>query len=320
MIGSRSLSSITLAVTFAVIPVNLPGGHASVAYADSQPGSSVKEAGKHFQRGVALYNEADYRAALVEFRRAYDIAPNAAVLYNIGQTYYQLQNYAAALTTLERYLNESGSTALHRPEVEQTISTLQARVGKVAITTNVPDCEITIDDELIGKTPLQEPLLVSIGRRKITAMREGRPAETRFVDVAAGDTVQLALSLTDPSGRLSAVSGLSPPARESDGSGLVTGGWVTTGVLGAGAVTAGVLAFVASRQLKDLRDTFPVSHDDLTSKASRVSTYSTIADVLGVAAVVAGGITLKLALSRSHAHEVHVAVAPNGIQIAGTFR
>src|SRR6476619_3947094 len=128
---------------------------ASPAGAQPTPSpSAVAEAGKHFQRGVTMYNEADYRAALVEFRRAYETAPNAAVLYNIGQTYYQLQNYAAALSTLERYLAESGPTAPHRQEVEQTIATLQARVGKVAITTNVPDCEITIDDELVGKTPL----------------------------------------------------------------------------------------------------------------------------------------------------------------------
>jgi hypothetical protein len=325
MIGSRSISSIALAGALAgalacTLAGMLAGPTSGVAYADPQPGSSVKEAGKHFQRGVALYNEADYRAALVEFRRAYDIAPNAAVLYNIGQTYYQLQNYAAALSTLERYLNEAGATAPHRPEVEQTIGTLQARVGKVAISTNVADCEITIDDELVGKTPFQEPLLVSIGRRKVTAMREGRPAETRFVDVAAGDTVQLALSLTDPGGRLPVAPGLSPAARESDGTGLVTAGWVTTGVLGAGAITTGVLAYVASRQLKDLRDSFPTSHDDLASKASRVSTYSTIADILGIATVIAGGITLKLALSRSRSHEVHVAVVPNGIQLAGTFR
>jgi Tetratricopeptide repeat/PEGA domain len=323
MIGSRSISSITLVGTLVGTLAGLlagpAGGLAPVAYADPQPGSSVKEAGKHFQRGVALYNEADYRAALVEFRRAYDIAPNAAVLYNIGQTYYQLQNYAAALSTLERYLNEAGATAGHRSEVEQTLATLQARVGKVVITTNVPDCEITIDDELIGKTPFLEPVLVSIGRRKVTAMREGRPAETRFVDVAAGDTVQIALSLNDLSGRVSVAPGTSAPVREADGDHL-TAWWYTTGGLGAAAIIAGGIAFYESRQLSDLRDTFPTSHDALTSKSTTVSRWSWAADGLGIATLIAGGITFKLALSRSHSHEVHVAVAPNGIQLAGTFR
>jgi tetratricopeptide (TPR) repeat protein len=328
MIGSRLISSIVLAGALAgalagtliATLASTSGGLISVAYADPQPASSVKEAGKHFQRGVALYNEADYRAALVEFRRAYDIAPNAAVLYNIGQTYYQLQNYAAALSTLDRYLTESGATAAHRSEVEQTLATLQARVGKIAITTNLPDCEITIDDELVGKTPLREPLLVSIGRRKITAMREGRPAETRFVDVAAGDTVPITLALSDPAATPFASPGVTAAPRPSDGTGYVTTAYVATGVLGGLALITGGYAFYESRKLKDLRETFPTSQKALSDKASTVSTASWIADGLGVATVVAAAVTLKLVLSRSHAREVHVAVVPNGIQLAGTFR
>ena len=268
MIGFRSSSLIM------VVGLVLGGALAPVAHADVPVNSSVKEAGKHFQRGVTLYNEADYRAALVEFRRAYEIAPNAAVLYNIGQTYYQLQNYAAALSTLDRYLTESGAIAPHRREVEQTIETLQARVGKVAVTTNVADCEVTIDDELVGKTPLSEPVLVSIGRRKVTVMREGRPPETRFVDVAAGDTVKLTLSLGDATGAAPAVPPPRPAGVTSEANGLVTAGWITTGVLGAGAITVGVLAFLASRDLKDARDTFPASPADLNTKSSKVSRLS----------------------------------------------
>lgn len=316
MIGCRAISLIVL------VGLALAGGPGGVAHADPPASASIAEAGKHFQRGVALYNEADYRAALVEFRRAYDIAPNAAVLYNIGQTYYQLQNYASALSTLGRYLVEAGPTAPHRQEVEQTVETLKARVGKVEVTTNVPECEITIDDELIGKTPLSEPVPVSIGRRKVTATYKGRATETRFVDVAAGDTVKLSLSLADLGGSAPAATTATSKSTgaESAGNGLITTGWIATGVLGAGAVTAGVLAYVASRDLKDARDTFPASHDDLASKSSRVTRWSAVGDILGIAAVVAGGVTLTFTLTRSDSHEVHVAVAPNGIQLAGTFK
>src|ERR1041384_5358063 len=114
--------AVSLAVMAGVMSLAL----ASSVRAQPAPSpSAVAEAGKHFQRGVTMYNEADYRAALVEFRRAYETAPNAAVLYNIGQTYYQLQNYAAALVALGRYLTEAGASAAHRREVEATIDTLQ---------------------------------------------------------------------------------------------------------------------------------------------------------------------------------------------------
>jgi hypothetical protein len=295
----------------------------SVAHA--QPNSAaVAEAAKHFQRGVTMYNEADYRAALVEFRRAYETAPNAAVLYNIGQTYYQLQNYAAALVALGRYLTEAGSTAPHRREVEQTIDTLQSRVGKVAISTTVPGCDLTVDDELVGKTPLEEPVLVSIGRRKITALRDGRVAETRFVDVAAGDTVTV--SLTADATRGAAPNAAGAAGRDQSGS-WITYGWVTTGITGAVAIGAGGYAVFASHQLSNARDANPVTSDqvnskrsDLNSKSSHVSTASAIADIAGAVAVVTGGVTLYFWRSRSKERETHVAITPNGIQLAGTFR
>jgi tetratricopeptide (TPR) repeat protein len=288
---------------------------ASAARADTP----TKEAGKHFQRGVALYNEADYRAALVEFRRAYEIAPNAVVLYNIGETQYQLQNYAAALTTLERYLNESGATATHRPEVEQTLDILRARVGKVEVKTNLPDCEVTIDDEVVGKSPLASPVLVSIGRRKVTAMHAGRQAETRFVEVAAGDTVGITLALADPEGVVRA----GPTAVAPDpnaGARLIRIGWITTGVLAVGALTTGIFAWRASSDLDDARHTFGETPGDLQNKASHVTTLSAVADIIGAVAIVTGGVTLGLTLSRSRSHEVHVGLAPRGVLIGGTFQ
>jgi hypothetical protein len=314
-----SRRAVSLAV---LVALALPVGLTSVARAEPPSAAAVADAGKHFQRGVTMYNEADYRAALVEFRRAYEIAPNAAVLYNIGQTYYQLQNYAAALVALGRYLTESGPSAQHRREVEATIDTLQTRVGKVAVSTSAPGCDITVDDELVGKTPLDEPVLVSIGRRKITALRDGRVSETRFVDVAAGDTVNVSLTAGDSSrGQASAVTvtskGVSP--------GTITGLWIATAALGAVTLGTGTVAFLASRDLKDAREhSYPVAASDLSSKSSKVKTFSLIADLAGVATVATAGVTLYLSMSRPKESDVktHVTIAPtlNGVQVAGTFR
>lgn len=293
---------------------------AGPAPAPARPSESqVKEAGKHFARGVQLFGEADYRAALVEFRRAYEIAPNAAVLYNLGQTYYQLQNYAAALTALDRYLNESPATATHRAEVEKTIETLRARVGKVQITTDVPDAEVTIDDELVGKTPFDQPILVSIGRRKITAIHAGRTADTRFVDVAAGDTVKLALSLPDPNGSAAGPAGAPVADSSLRRHDLILPGWIATGVLGAGAITTGTLALLASHDLSDAKKQLGATHAQLDDKASKVKTLSLVADILGAAAIITGGITLSLKLTDRTTTEVHVAVTPTSIIFAGAL-
>jgi tetratricopeptide (TPR) repeat protein len=270
--------------------------------------SPTREAGKHFQRGVALYAEADYRAALVEFKRAYATAPNASVLYNVGETQYQLQDYAAALTTFERYLAESNPSDPHRGEVEGSVEVLRARVGHVSITTVPPGADVLIDDQSVGRTPLDRPLLVSVGHRKITASLLGHSTVTRFVDVATDDnlsvTVPLPSTVDGSSAAAStalAASAGAPESRSNTGAVLRTVGWVGTGALAAGAITFGVLAARASSNLRDARDTFPTTGATLAHDANLVTTYAVIADSLTAAAIVLGGVTVWSTLASTSA-------------------
>jgi hypothetical protein len=296
----------------------------------------VKQAGKHFQRGVALYGEADYRGALVEFRRAYSLAPNPAVLYNVGETQYQLQDYAGALTTFEHFLAESAPADAHRGEVEADLEVLRARVGHVSVSTMPPGADITVDDQPMGKTPLDRSLLVSIGHRKVVASVPGRPPATRWIDVAADDNLTVTLSLAEAGD----AGGASPartdlplhaadvPATPHGSNALRVLGWTATGAFAVGAATFGVLAFTESSSLKSARDTYPASAATLSHDASMVTTYSTIADVLAAGAVVVGGVTLAATLfssspsespRRGSAGSTRVVLGPGAVRLDGTF-
>src|SRR5207302_4625005 len=110
--------------------------------ARGEPDASARDASRHFQRGVDLYTDGDFRGALVEFKKAYSLLPRANVLYDIGETEYQLQDYAGALATLERFLAETGPGAPHRSEVEETVGVLQTRVGRIAVTTDGAGCDV----------------------------------------------------------------------------------------------------------------------------------------------------------------------------------
>lgn len=254
-----------------------------------------KEANTHFQRAVQLYSEADYRAALVEFKRAYEIAPHPSVLYNIGEAYYQLQNYAEALNTFEKFIADGGTN--HKAEVENTISILKTRVGKVDISTPSPGWDIAIDDEQIGKTPLPKPVAVSIGKRKVTASKAGETSQTKFVEVAAGDTKPLVFDASAPAGTTK-VDTTTGPVVEQKKSSLYMIGWITTGVLAAGAVTTGIIAGVEAGKLSTARNAFPGNKSDIDSKASTTTAFAVTADVLGIAAIVVGGIDLYFTLTR----------------------
>jgi hypothetical protein len=286
----------TFVLAFALSAAALLASTATTAHADD---AANRQASRHFQRGVALYGEADYRAALVEFKRAYSLAPNPAVLYNVGETQYQLQDYAAALTTFEHYLAEASGDG-HRAEVEGDIDILKARVGHLSLTTVPPGADVTIDDQPVGKTPLDRALLVSIGHRKVVASVAGRPAITRYVDVAADDTLSVTLQLPEPPEPAQApaprLEPLSRPVEATTpshgGSTLRWIGWTATGTLAAGAITSGILGIRESRDLESARASYPVSSQTLTHDAQLTTTYSVVADSLAAAAIVVGSVTL----------------------------
>jgi hypothetical protein len=305
----------------------------STALAAQRNDEALREAGKHFQRGVTLYGETDYRGALVEFKRAYDLAPNPAVLYNIGETEYQLRDYASALTTFERYLQDSGSSDSHRPEVEANVRELKSRVGRLTITTVPRGAEVSVEDRVLGKN-FENPVLVGVGHLKVSASMPGRATVTQYIDVAAEDDVSVLMQLpvTAPKQASEVVpAGLvltdqqSAPARHSS---LRLAGWIVTGVLAAGAVTCGVLALRESGDLKSARNGF---NDDGTNStyaadkaaeldrlATRTRNFSITADVLGAAAVIVGAVTLFTGLTSGEdasARQVGVGWGPTGLRV-----
>jgi tetratricopeptide (TPR) repeat protein len=296
---SRPRLGCTLIAALALLGTLLHG-HCAAAQEDT---ATTVEAGRHFRHGVELYSEADYAGALVEFKRAYALAPSSAALYDVGEAQFQLQDYASALKTFRRFLAEFGPNEAHRAEIERDVEVLRARVGRVNVGTVPSGADISVDDQPVGKTPIGEPVLVSVGHRRLVASMPGRSAVTRYLDVAAGDELSVTLTLPAPVDAIPAVSaGPQSPSPGSAGqplsvSTLRTIGWIATGTLAAGAITFGVLAVHETGDLKNARNTFPGSSATLNHDANLALTYSVIADSLTAAAVIAGGLSLYWTLS-----------------------
>src|SRR5204863_1803214 len=116
---------------------------------------------------------------------------------DIGQTEYQLLDYASALRTMERYLAETGANAPHRAEVEASVDVLRGRVGRVILTTD-SGCDITIDDQPVGTSPIDTPILVSVGQRRLGVSCAGPRSASKRIEVAAGETLRLGVRPTPP--------------------------------------------------------------------------------------------------------------------------
>ena len=298
---------------------------------DGAAHAKVHDAADHFERGVTLYEEHDFRAALIEFERAYSIAPHYAVLYNVGQCRYQLEDYAGSLAAFEKYLATGGTQgpADQRRRVEATVDDLRKRVARVLVTTDVDGAEISVDDVVVGTTPLASPLVVSEGRRKIGASKAGYATASRTVDVAGSDSTEAKLYLEPttppvaPPRPLPATWVVVPPAHAASRSvapilamfGLAAGG------IGVGAVF-GVLA-VGNKNDLDLacqnRGCPPSSEAEIAA-LKRNAVISTVGFSIGTAGLVAGAAYLLLTPGRTETGRVHPFIGPGYAGATGSFQ
>jgi hypothetical protein len=308
-------------------------GRPSVA--QTPPASAVAEAGSHFHRGVELYKDADFAGAVVEFKRAYDLAPNWRVLYDLGQAYYQLAHYAQALQAFDAYLAQGGThiPAARKTAVEREREELASRVARVEITVNADGADIRVDDESAGTSPLKSSVLVSVGHRKITISKEGRAPIERFVDVAAGDLLKLsfdfppdaptslppppAASTTKPTPNPPPDTPPEPPTRKP----VPWVPWALTGAFAVTAATVGVVTLSAKSDLTASLGAYPGDPTAINRERTRAKTLAIVDDCLLGATVVSAGVALWLTLGRGeegHA-SASIGLTPRGILLRGDF-
>ncbi|MFS8067200.1 MAG: PEGA domain-containing protein [Byssovorax sp.] len=334
----------------AALALTLPSLHAR---AEGPVSASVQdEAASRFKKGLDLFKEGDYQAALIELRRANELAPTYNVLYNIGQVYFQLQDYPNALHSLQRYLAEGGKAidSKRRLEVDKDIEKLKSRVANLEIAVNVPDAEVTIDDVSAGKSPLPKTVLVGAGRHRIVVSKAGFGSVTRIVEIASAELQKVPVELVEtkpvapdtppppaslpppplPSPVIAPPEPRRPPSRA-----VPVAGWVVTGGLAAGAIVTGSLALVASSDLKTQRTSGTATRDDLAGARSKTQSLALATDILAGCAVVAGGVSLYFTFAGGSSSDakpsapkaagalsrptVNVGVTPGGVTLSGTF-
>lgn len=268
---------------------------------------AVQEASVHFDRGVKLFEDGDYKLSVVEFRRSYQAVPDYRTLYNIGEVEFQLGNFAEARRTLQRYLEEGGARVppSRRADVERDLEALRIRTAYLHVNVNVAGADIEIDGQRVATAPLHGALLVNGGSHTIVARKTGFVSATNDVALAGAEEKTVALALTPVPAE--------PVASASSGPAWI--GWGVTGALVAGTVGMGVSWESASADLADTKSR-PTTQAELDQKAHSVETRRAITVSLGAAALVAAGISTYLTLAPSRRAEptrARVDVSPFGV-------
>jgi hypothetical protein len=244
----------------------------------------IAEARSHFGRGVQYYEDGDYRAALLEFERAYAIQAAYQLLYNLGQVSAELKDYANAERYFRGYLKEGGSSigSERRSEVILELSRLRSRVGSLRIVTNQPGAEIRVDDHLLDKAT-SGPVRVSAGRREVAAEKQGYAPIRRVVDVLGGEEITVALDFTPMSVRAD--------KEDSNVAPWITGISSVALLIGSGAV--GYSAYTDSSEYKRELDRV-TSQDRLDQLSSQAKTKALVSDILLGTAIAGSLLTIIL--------------------------
>jgi hypothetical protein len=212
--------------------------------AEPEPDPATVEASNRFVRGVNYYGAGNFGAALAEFQRAYELTGSWEVLYNLGQVSQALGRLPEAARHFERYLADGGDgiRPQRRAEVEASLATLRADLGTIRVEVDVAGAEILVDDEIVGVTPLAEPLYVEPGPHEVRVRHPDHGTVTREVMLAGGVAETVALVLATPDAPPPPVGGAGPAVEEDGGIASKWWFWTIIGaVVAGGAVTAGVL-------------------------------------------------------------------------------
>jgi tetratricopeptide (TPR) repeat protein len=282
------------ALLLAAVPASARAGEAEPAAAASP--ERATEAEQHFQRGVKLFDDGDYKLALVEFQRSYELVPVYRVLYNIGSVEFQLGRYANARRTLTRYLEAGGDKIpdKRRADVLQDLEALKIRTAQLRLVVDVPGADVLLDGEPIGRSPLADRQLVDAGAHRLEVRKNGFATATESVTLAGGDDrtvdVHLTPAPTDAAPRVVEV-------RDAPGLGPVWIGWALTAALGVATVATLVAWQNADAELTDLKNSAS-TRTERESQARSVDTLRTTSIVVGAAALVVAGVSLYFTLRR----------------------
>jgi hypothetical protein len=282
------------------------------------PGAAApnrKQAALHFQRGIVLYEENNFAAALTEFRAAYEAAPSFEVLFNIGLCQRRLFQYGEAVATLEAYLRQAGNKLPkdRRAAVSLELAEVRSLTAPVTVLAPGGTASVSVDGELVGFTPLQG-VLVGSGPKVFRVEREGFETQEQKREIVSGQAVQLKFDLKPLATADQPVAiaptpaaAASPPraeatARASDPPGRPVNAGLVLGIAGlavgaaaiGGGIALSVEAGTVSKEITRLSETGGTWDDSWTAReqwGKTARTLGPLAIVVGAGLVVAGGIS-----------------------------
>jgi hypothetical protein len=170
------------------------------------------EARQHFDRGAALAQQKDYDGAVTELKRAYELDPDSAVLFDLGQAHAAAGQPVQAVDALGRYLTDGNAQISdeRRRQIEAEIVQQEARIATVTVKADLSGVVIRVDGSEIGRTPLAAPIRLGAGVHSLDASIAGYLPYEQKLELSGGESRAVEFAFRQQASQAGSL--VSPPA------------------------------------------------------------------------------------------------------------
>ena len=163
----------------------------ALAQQPSPPPAAIAEARERYQRGIDLFEERNYDAAMAEFQRAYELTRNPAVLFNISATHELTGHFVEALDAMLDYERRAPATAVQqrRADIDAALGRLRTRIGTIVIRFEAAGLDVRVDGLQRPPSSGNLELRVAAGRHRVSLSAPHFQSREAEFDVAGGSTI-----------------------------------------------------------------------------------------------------------------------------------
>lgn len=168
-------------------------------------------AADHYDRGIHLYEQGDYEAAIEEFVSAYCHKPYYRVLKDIAQSFERMVSYEKAVAYLQAYLRAIPAGEVEERRVQAArVEVLRRLPARVRVATMPPGATVTLRDarglQARARADDEKPIAIRKGRYVMTVEQDGYEPLSRTIDLEIGQPYSYYFQLEPRKGALRLVA------------------------------------------------------------------------------------------------------------------
>jgi hypothetical protein len=159
-----------------------------------------QEAARRYDEGAKAARAGKWEKAREAFQEALRLKPDPVAAGRLGEAAFRTGRYVEAAQHLTWFLREATAASPDdRQAAEKMLAEAKAKIGTVTVRVDVAGADVLADGRPVGKSPLAGPVFVEPGFRQFKATKDEYGAEGRGIEIAAGSSPEVELTLTLPS-------------------------------------------------------------------------------------------------------------------------